>query len=210
MVSEAKKVELATAAPVMWELEGPAAMNFSARVRAVALAASKDDSRAVLTALHVRANGTLRLEATDSYRLHALDVGEVLPEVDVLVPAAFLVRHLPKRIAAVETLRLTFHEGRFTIEFADEAYSCRLIGGEYPNTERLGAHVEKAKADGHKTVKAYNPRYLVDVYKAAELVDRSIPVRVTAGLDPMKPTRFVQKTSGATLTMLLMPVRTSD
>jgi len=56
-------------------------------------------------------------------------------------------------------------------------------------------------------VKAYNPKYLVDVYKAANLLNDSTPVLVMSGLDPMKPTRFVQKSSGATLTMLLMPVR---
>lgn len=205
-MTTAKKVKLATVEPVVWTLTGPQASEFCRYVRAVAMAASKDDARMVLTAVHVRANGTLRLEATDSYRLHILDSTDTLPEVDVLVPAAFLMKHLPKRIGLTECLTLTFHDGRFTIAFDDETYSCRLVGGDYVNTNQIEAMIADPE-DGHEPVKAYNPRLLVDVFKAAYMVSDYHPVRVTAGLDPLKPTRFEQQSNGAKLTMVLMPVK---
>lgn len=198
------------AEPVTWTLESIYAAEFCKQARAVALAASTDDARRVLMAVRIAADGkTLLIEATDSYRLYRFTKSSDLPKVAALVPAAFLARNLPKRIGALDMLRLTFSDHRFSIEFDEETYTSPLIGGPYPNTDALldGIPVE---GEGHEGVKAYNPKVLADVFKAAGVLgDNATAVRVMSGLDPFKPTRFEVHAQGGVLTMVLMPVRTT-
>lgn len=192
--------------PVTWTLRGSKANDFTRSVRAVALAASKDHARVVLTGIHIVSDGTtVHLEACDSYRLHTLDHTMEQPKVDVIVPAAFILRHLPRKLGVSETLTLTFGERRFTIEHGDEAMTAKLVDGQYPNTKNLWP--ANPGEEGHDAVKAYNPAYLVDIYRAARFVSEGAPVVVRSGLDPMNPTVFDVKWGDVSLSMLLMPVR---
>lgn len=191
--------------PVTWTLRGPQANDFVRSIRAVAIAASKDRARVVLTGIHLVSDGTtIRMEACNSYQLHKLEHTMEQPAVNVIIPAAFALRHLPRKLGVSETLTLTFGE-RFTIEHGDEAMTAKLIPGDYPNVDKL--YPANPGDEGHEFAKSYNPTYLIDIYRAAHTVAEGAPVTVRAGLDAMKPTLFDVKWGDVSLSMILMPVR---
>jgi hypothetical protein len=54
--------------------------------------------------------------------------------------------------------------------------------------------------------RAFDPKRLGEIFKAASAWSKSMPVRV-GQLDPMKPCRFEVTGGAGKLTMLLMPMR---
>ena len=116
-------------------------------VRQVVRAASHDDGRPLLTGVLVsRMDGSLRLVATDSYRMAMRDLtgANTLPgEEDLLVPARALaeLQRLPSGDAgedegtglvgvAASTSEITFWRGHVQI-------STRLLEGRYPDYKQL-------------------------------------------------------------------------
>src|ERR1700722_16649313 len=122
---------------------------FGQAIRQVVRAASHDDGRPLLTGVLVsRVDQSLRLVATDSYRMAMRDLAGtnvILGEEDLLVPARALseLQRLPttssssdegvedKVGVAASSNEITFWQGKVQI-------STRLLEGRYPNRLHLG------------------------------------------------------------------------
>jgi DNA polymerase-3 subunit beta len=116
------------------------ASTFVQAVGQVERAASKDESRPILTGVLLTSEDDgLRLVATDSYRLAVCD----LPEVSVLasgqkvlLPSRAL-RELERALPAVGEITLRLGERDATFEAGGTRISTRLIEGEFPNYRQL-------------------------------------------------------------------------
>ncbi|MGO9857488.1 MAG: DNA polymerase III subunit beta [Acidimicrobiales bacterium] len=122
-------------------------MAFGEAVRQVVRAASHDDGRPLLTGVLVsRVDGSLRMVATDSYRMAMRDLpgaSTILGEEDLLVPARALseLQRLPSGTVsdgseknqvsvAASSNEITFWQGNVQI-------STRLLEGRYPDYKQL-------------------------------------------------------------------------
>ncbi|MDQ3873929.1 MAG: DNA polymerase III subunit beta [Actinomycetota bacterium] len=112
---------------------------FLGTVARVSRAASRDESRPVLTGILVRlAGGRLVMAATDSYRLAvkatSLDVDA--PALDAIVPARALAE-LGRITQDAEDLRLGLHENHVLFGTGDAWLATRRIDGQFPDYEQL-------------------------------------------------------------------------
>ncbi len=115
---------------------------FSATVERVAKAASRDETRPVLTGILVSmAEGRLRMVATDSYRLSvketALDNGAAT-EFQANIPARTLQEagRLVRETGA-DQVTLAAQDNQIVFGIDRVLLSSRLIDGQFPNYERL-------------------------------------------------------------------------
>jgi DNA polymerase-3 subunit beta len=105
----------------------------------VARAASRDESRPVLTGILVRFQGDkLTMAATDSYRLSVKEtsLGESGPELDAIIPARAL-QELARLAAGAETVSLGVHENHVIFGVGDVWLTSRRIDGQFPNYNQL-------------------------------------------------------------------------
>ncbi len=145
-------------------------------LKQVVLAASSDDSRPILTGVLLAAEGdSLRLVATDSYRLAMKDIDgiELLSEGEqVLVPSRAL-GELHRILANGKsiTLRLGEKEASFTVEGV--TLTTRLIEGDFPNYRGL-------VPDHHPNTLTVNRTALLDALRRVKLMapQEGTPVRI--------------------------------
>jgi DNA polymerase-3 subunit beta len=105
----------------------------------VARAASKDESRPVLTGVLVQfAGGRLAMAATDSYRLAVkeTELAGNAPDLEAIVPSRAL-QELARVAAAGDEVAVGVHENQ--VLFASEAtwLTTRRIDGQFPNYRQL-------------------------------------------------------------------------
>jgi DNA polymerase-3 subunit beta len=109
---------------------------FASALGQVAVAASNDDARPILTGVYFESEGgKLRMVATDSYRLAVRDLPSVEADLAGLVPVRAL-RELPRTIGASE---LKVSMGPREAAFASErgTLTARVIEGTFPNYRQL-------------------------------------------------------------------------
>jgi DNA polymerase-3 subunit beta len=109
---------------------------FLAALDQVVVAASRDDARPVLTGVYFESTeGTLRLVATDSYRLALRDLPGVRSSVTGLVP----VRALRELSRTVRGNKMQIAVGTRDASFASSqgTLTVRLIEGSFPNYRQL-------------------------------------------------------------------------
>jgi DNA polymerase-3 subunit beta len=122
-------------------LEIPAAA-FVDTVTKVGRAASRDETRPVLTGILVSAAGEeLRMAATDSYRLAAKDTrldAALASEFEANVPARAL-QEITRIVAHVgaERLAVSLTTNQVVFEVDGVVLSSRLIDGQFPNVRQL-------------------------------------------------------------------------
>jgi DNA polymerase III subunit beta len=110
-----------------------------ATVERVSRAASRDESRPVLTGILVRFEGTtLTMAATDSYRMAVkeTELDAAGPELEAIIPARALVE-LGRIAAGVETIQLGVHENHVVFGAGDAWLTTRRIDGQFPNYKQL-------------------------------------------------------------------------
>lgn len=118
------------------------AQPFAKTVERVARAASKDETRPVLTGILVSvAEGRLRMVATDSYRLSVKEtaVETTAPEAfEVNVPARAL-QELSRTVAdlTAENVSVVAHENQVVFGIDRVTLSSRMIDGQFPNFQQL-------------------------------------------------------------------------
>ena len=108
-------------------------------IEKVARAASRDESRPVLTGILVRFEGDrLTMAATDSYRLSVKEtvLGETGPELDAIIPARAL-HELSRLAAGTDVVRLGVHENHVVFGAGDVWLTTRRIDGQFPNYKQL-------------------------------------------------------------------------
>jgi DNA polymerase-3 subunit beta len=108
-------------------------------IEKVARAASRDESRPVLTGILVQFEGNkLTMAATDSYRLSVkeTELGETGPELDAIIPARAL-QELTRLAAGADTVTLGVQENHVVFGAGDVLLTTRRIDGQFPNYKQL-------------------------------------------------------------------------
>ena len=143
-------------------------------IEKVARAASRDESRPVLTGILVRFEGdTLIMAATDSYRLAVKEtsLGESGPELDAIIPARAL-QELARLAAGTEEVSLGVHENHVIFGTGDVWLTSRRIDGQFPNYKQL-----LPEAFELEVTTSREP--LLDVVRrAAVMAQRNAPLRL--------------------------------
>lgn len=180
-------------------------------VRTVAPAASNDAFRPILTGVLVELDAAcnlLTLTGCDSYRIHRARVriegGHAGASFSALVPARWLTRWSTERWDAKDPeVTLSVLGGRVQLSTLDDLRSTPIIEGEYPAIEKF---VDELGPFDGQVVAGFTPKYLTDVFKAAQTFAPGCALRTTS-FDQLKPCRFELTSYDGTLVMVLMPVR---
>ncbi|MGB2952974.1 MAG: DNA polymerase III subunit beta [Gaiellaceae bacterium] len=108
-------------------------------IQRVGRAASRDESRPVLTGILMRFEpGKLVMAATDSYRLSVKEtaIEGTLPELEAIVPARALTE-LTRIAAGGEQIELGVHENQVVFGVDGTWLTTRRIDGQFPNYRQL-------------------------------------------------------------------------
>jgi len=137
-------------------------------------AASRDESRPVLTGILVRFEpGKLVMAATDSYRLSVKEtpIEDQLPELEAIVPARAL-EELQRIAAGAEMLELGVRENQVIFGADGVWLTTRRIDGQFPNFKQL-------LPDTFEHVVALNRLEALDVVRRTSvLAQRNSPLRL--------------------------------
>jgi DNA polymerase-3 subunit beta len=143
-------------------------------IHRVARAASRDESRPVLTGILVSfRDGKIIMAATDSYRLAVkeTELGGSAPELEAIVPSRAL-QELARIAAAGETIEVGVHENQVLFSLEGVWLTTRRIDGQFPNYRQL-----LPEAFEHELTL---PRVeLLDVVRrAAVMIQRATPLQL--------------------------------
>lgn len=109
-------------------------------VKRVAKAVSRDETRAVLTGVLVVIEGpSLRMVATDSYRLAVSEIVLENPpaeDIEVIIPGRAL-DEVSRIATASDEVRLGTSENQIVFEFGTTTFVTRRIEGSFPNYKQL-------------------------------------------------------------------------
>jgi len=110
-----------------------------ATIEKVGRAASRDESRPVLTGVLVRfEDDKLVMAATDSYRLAVKEtsLSSSGPELDAIIPARAL-QELTRLASGTEEIELGVHENHIVFSAGEVWLTSRRIDGQFPNYRQL-------------------------------------------------------------------------
>jgi DNA polymerase-3 subunit beta len=145
-----------------------------ATIEKVGRAASRDESRPVLTGVLVRFEGDrLIMAATDSYRLAVKEtsLSAAGPDLDAIIPARAL-QELARLAAGAEDVRLGVHENHVIFSANDVWLTSRRIDGQFPNYKQLLPETFEAEIATPRAA-------LLDVVRRAGLMaQRNAPLRL--------------------------------
>jgi DNA polymerase-3 subunit beta len=140
----------------------------------VGRAASRDESRPVLTGILVRFEGDrLIMAATDSYRLAVKETALTAsaPELEAIIPARAL-QELTRLASGAEDVELGVHENYVIFSVGDVWLTSRRIDGQFPNYKQLLPETFEAEIT--------TPRQplLEVVRRAGVMAQRNAPLRL--------------------------------
>ena len=143
-------------------------------IEKVARAASRDESRPVLTGILVRFEADkLVMAATDSYRLAVkeTELEASGPDLDAIIPARAL-QELARLAAGADEVRLGVHENHVVFGAGDVWLTSRRIDGQFPNYNQLLPESFEAEVT--------TPRepLLQVIRRAGVLAQRNAPLRL--------------------------------
>ena len=143
-------------------------------VQRVSRAASRDESRPVLTGILAQFEGAkLTMAATDSYRMSVketeLEGGG--PELEAIIPARAL-DELGRIAAGAETIQLGVNENHVIFGTGHAWLTTRRIDGQFPNVQQL-------RPESFEVELEVNRAELLDaVRRAAVMAQRNTPLRL--------------------------------
>ena len=143
-------------------------------IEKVARAASRDESRPVLTGILVHFEGSqLVMAATDSYRLSVkeTELSESGPELEAIIPARAL-QELARLAAGNDTVELGVHENHVVFSTGDVWLTSRRIDGQFPNYKQLLPETFEAELTVEREP------LLEVVRRASVLAQRNQPLRL--------------------------------
>jgi len=143
-------------------------------VSRVSRAASRDESRPVLTGILVRfEGGRIVMAATDSYRLSVKEtaVERELPELEAIIPARALAE-LTRIAGSADELQLGVHDNHVVFGAGDSWLTTRRIDGQFPNYRQL-----LPEAFEHQ-VPAARDELLDVVRRVSVMAQRNSPLRL--------------------------------
>jgi DNA polymerase-3 subunit beta len=143
-------------------------------VQRVSRAASRDESRPVLTGILARFEGSkLTMAATDSYRMAVKEttLSSGSPELEAIIPARAL-DELGRVAAGAETVHLGVNENHVIFGAGDAWLTTRRIDGQFPNVAQL-------RPETFEVELAVSRSELLDaVRRAAVMAQRNTPLRL--------------------------------
>ena len=145
-----------------------------ATIEKVARAASRDESRPVLTGILVRFEGDqLIMAATDSYRLAVKEtqLEESGPELDAIIPARAL-QELARLAGSADEVQLGVHENHVIFSAGDVWLTSRRIDGQFPNYKQLLPESFEAE------ITTAREPLLEVIRRAGVLAQRNAPLRL--------------------------------
>lgn len=143
-------------------------------VQRVARAASRDESRPVLTGILVRFEGSrLTMAATDSYRMAVkeTELPSAGPELEAIIPARAL-DELGRIAAGNETVQLGVSENHVIFGAGDAWLTTRRIDGQFPNVAQLKPETFDVELELNRG------EILEVVRRAAVMAQRNTPLRL--------------------------------
>ena len=152
-------------------LETPA---FLDTIERVSRAASKDESRPVLTGILVRFEGTsLVMAATDSYRMSVKEttLSQPGPELEAIIPARALAE-LHRIAAGSDAIEVAVEENHVVFHVAGVWLTTRRIDGQFPDVKKLRPESFEAELSLPRV------ELLEVVRRAAVLAQRNSPLRL--------------------------------
>jgi DNA polymerase-3 subunit beta len=160
--------------PVDGELHATDAAALLGTIDKVARAASRDESRPVLTGILVQfAGGKLVMAATDSYRLAVketdLDAGGA--EIEAIIPARAL-QELARLAAGEEEVKLGLQDNHVVFGAGDVWLTSRRIDGQFPNYKQLLPETFEAELTLERAP------LLEVIRRAGVLAQRNAPLRL--------------------------------
>ena len=160
--------------PTDIQLHTIAAPALLATIEKVARAASRDESRPVLTGILVRFEGDqLIMAATDSYRLAVKEtqLEETGPELDAIIPARAL-QELARLAGSADEVQLGVHENHVIFSAGDVWLTSRRIDGQFPNYKQLLPESFEAE------ITTAREPLLEVIRRAGVLAQRNAPLRL--------------------------------
>jgi len=152
---------------------------FASLVGHVARAVSRDETRPILTGVLVVVDGpTLRMVATDSYRLAVKEVileRDTEAEVEVVVPGKALEEI--GRLATAESITMGVAENQAVFTFGPTTFVSRRIEGTFPNWRQL---IPK-EAETHFTVGL--EEFTQAVKRVSLMAQHNTPLRVSVSVE---------------------------
>ncbi len=143
-------------------------------IERVSRAASRDESRPVLTGILVRFEGTsLVMAATDSYRMSVKEttLSQPGPELEAIIPARALAEL--QRVAAGSTaIEVAVEENHVVFHVGDVWLTTRRIDGQFPDVKKLRPDAFEAELSLPRV------ELLEVVRRAAVLAQRNSPLRL--------------------------------
>lgn len=152
-------------------LDGPAFLDTLDRVFR---AASRDESRPVLTGILVRFEGTsLVMAATDSYRMSVktTTLARPGPELEAIIPARALAE-VQRLTAGTDAIAIAVQENHVLFHVADVWLTTRRIDGQFPDVNKLKPETFEAELTLPRA------ELLEVVRRAAVLAQRNSPLRL--------------------------------
>jgi DNA polymerase-3 subunit beta len=143
-------------------------------VSRVSRAASRDESRPVLTGILVRfEEGKIVMAATDSYRLSVKEtpVTGQLPDLEAIIPARALAE-LSRIAGSSDEVQLGVHDNHVVFGAADAWLTTRRIDGQFPNYKQL-----LPEGFAHE-VPVDRPALLDVVRRVSVMAQRNSPLRL--------------------------------
>lgn len=141
---------------------------FSSMVKKVARVTSRDESRAILSGVLIeKENGTLRMVATDSYRLAMEEASVEKSETSfsAVIPGSFL-NDLAALSGEHDTIDLALSENQIIARYGLYTFISRRIEGNYPNYTQM-------LADTFDTTIKFNTKQFLEAVKRVSLVSNN-------------------------------------
>jgi DNA polymerase III subunit beta len=163
--------KLPTISGALTALDTPA---FLDTIERVSRAASKDESRPVLTGILVRFEGTsLVMAATDSYRMSVKEttLSQPGPELEAIIPARALAE-LHRIAAGSDAIEIAVEENHVVFHVADVWLTTRRIDGQFPDVKKLRPESFEAELALPRV------ELLEVVRRASVLAQRNSPLRL--------------------------------
>jgi len=152
---------------------------FSSLVAHVSKAVSRDETRPILTGVLLVVDGpTLRMVATDSYRLSVKEVlleQDTGQEIEVVVPGKALEEI--SRLAASEKISMGVAENQAVFSFGETVFVTRRIEGTFPNWRQL------IPKDVETTFTVGLEEFTQAVRRVSLLAQHNTPLRVSVSVE---------------------------
>ena len=151
----------------------------SRAVKQVSRAVSRDETRPILTGVLMVVEGpTLRLVATDSYRLAVceVDIENAGGDVSVVIPGKAL-EEVAKLSSGLDSVSMGVSENQIVFEFGTTVFVSRRIEGTFPNYRQLIPKEEQT------TVTLPREELLEAVRRVSLMAQHNTPLRLKSSVD---------------------------